>query len=399
MVDILEGGRNYISFGTDLLSPNRALDSDTWQFQNNFTAYLNNHTVTAGINFEYFNFKYTFTPTYFGHYVYNSLDDFYRDASGETVELRRFQRQFSALPDGSVPTANTQAFIASAYIQDEINVTNDLKVTLGLRLDVPFYNQTAERNALTEALDFRRPNNEPIAIRTDRLPRPQYMWSPRFGFNWDVNGDRTFQIRGGSGLFSGRPIYINISNMVNTNGVLQGQIREDNTTNFPFNPSVNAYIPQNGGAPETFDLAYIDPNFRNPQVWRSNIGIDKELFGGIVGTIEGIYTQQVSDLLFYDSNLNPSTRNLSGPDNRPLYGFSDEANRRNPNITNAVVLDNTNEGYSYSLTFQLQKTLTMGFMQWLHTIMLLPKIWLMAIRNITSHMKISILLEEAIIPN
>lgn len=360
MVDILEGGRNYMSFGTDLLSPNRALETDTWQFQNNFSAYLNNHTITAGVNFEYFNFNYTFTPTFFGHYVFNSLDDFYASAGGEEVELRRFQRGFSALPGGDIPTANTQAFIASAYVQDEVNVTNNLKVTLGLRLDVPFYNQTARFNPQAAELDFRRPDGSPIQINTDRLPDPQYMWSPRMGFNWDVMGDRTFQVRGGTGLFSGRPIYINISNMVNTNGVLQGQVREDNTTNFPFSPDPNAYIPQNPGTPETYDLAYIDPGFRNPQVWRSNLGIDKELFAGIVGTFEGIYTAQVSDLLFYDSNLNPSTRNLAGPDNRPLYGFSDEANRRNQNITNAVVLDNTSQGYSYSLTFQLTKNFDNG---------------------------------------
>jgi len=355
MVDILQDGRNYITFGTDLLSPNRALNSDIWQFQNNFSAYLNNHTLTAGVNFEFFNFDYTFTPTFFGHYVYNSLEDFYRDAAGEVVELRRFQRQFSALPGGAVPTANTRAYIASAYVQDEINVTNNFKLTLGVRLDVPFYDQTALFNPEAAQLDFRRPNGEAINIRTDQLPDPQFMWSPRLGFNWDVKGDRTFQVRGGTGLFSGRPIYVNISNMVNTNGMLQGQIREDNTTNFPFNPDPNAYIPENGGTPETYDLAYIDPRFRNPQVWRTNIGIDKELFGGIVGTIEGIYTAQVHDLLFYDANLLPPTRTLAGPDNRPLYGFSDEANRRNPNITNAVVLDNTSQGYAYSLTFQLKK--------------------------------------------
>ena len=149
--------------------------------------------------------------------------------------------------------------------------------------------------------------------------------------------------------------------MVNSNGMLQGQIREDNTTNFPFSPDPNAYIPSVAGLPSTYDLAYIDPNFRNPQVWRSNIGIDKDLFAGIVGTFEGIYTQQVHDMLFYDSNLRPPIGNLGGPDNRPLYGFSDEANRINPNITNAVVMDNTSQGYSYSLTAQFQKNFTQGF--------------------------------------
>ncbi|MGY6559760.1 MAG: TonB-dependent receptor [Nitritalea sp.] len=354
-VDILQDGRNYISFGTDLLSPNRALDSDIWQFQNNFTAFLGNHTLTAGVNFEMFDFAYTFTPTFFGHYVYNSLDDFFQHASGQEVELRRFQRQFSALPDGSIPTAETRAYIASAYIQDEYAVSPQLKVTLGLRLDVPFYDQTALFNPEVATLDFRRPDGTAIPIETDRLPEPQFMWSPRMGFNWDVLGDRSFQVRGGTGLFSGRPIYINISNMVNTNGMLQGQIRADNTRDFAFSPDVNAHIPAVIGRPESYDVAYIDPNFRNPQVWRSNIGIDKELFAGIVATLEGIYTAQVSDLLFFDANLNNPTRNLSGPDDRPLYGFSDELNRRNPQITNAVVLDNTSQGYSYSLTAQLSK--------------------------------------------
>lgn len=360
MIDILEGGRNYISLGTDIVSPNNRLNSDTWQFQNNFTAYLDRHTITAGINFEYFNFEYTFTPAYFGQYVYNSLDDFYRHAAGEEVELRRYQRQYSALPDGRVPTAITKAYIASAYIQDEISFSPQFSVTLGLRLDVPFYGQTAERNLEAENLYFQRPNGDPITIQTNRLPEPQFMWSPRLGFNWDVDGERGFQIRGGTGLFSGRPIYVNISNMINTNGVLQGQVREDHTTNFPFSPDINAHIPESPTASNTYDLAYIDPDFRNPQVWRSNIGIDKELFAGIVGTFEAIYTRQVHDLLFYDANLRIPTANLGGPDNRPLYGFSDEANRLNPHITNAIVMDNTDKGYSYSLTFQLQRNFGKG---------------------------------------
>ncbi|MCC5930620.1 MAG: TonB-dependent receptor [Cyclobacteriaceae bacterium] len=360
-VDILEEGRNYISFGTDLLSPNRALNSDIWQFQNNFTAYLGEHTITAGINLEYFDFAYTFTPTFFGQYVYNSLDDFYRDVNGESVELRRFQRTFSGLPGGGIPTANTQAYIASVYLQDQLNLTPNLKVTGGVRLDVPFYGNTAIRNQPVEDLTFRKPDGSPLTIRTDQLPEPQFMINPRFGFNWDIKGDRSFQLRGGSGLFTGRPIYINISNMINSNGLTIGQLREDNTANFPFSPDVTAYIPSAPGSPESFDLSYIEPSFRNPQVWRSNLAVDKDLFSGIVGTFEAIYTQQVNDIVFYESNLRAPTRFLSGIDNRPLYGFTDEENRINPQITNATVMANTRKGYSYSLTWQLKKEFLQGF--------------------------------------
>lgn len=359
-VDILENGRNYISFGTDILSPNRALTSDIFQFQNNFKIYLTGHTITTGVNFESFDFNYTFTPTFFGHYVYNSLDDFYRDINGEQVELRRFQRTFSGLDERGIPTANTRSNIASAYIQDEWNATSNLKITAGVRLDVPFYANTAPRNTAVEDLTFRKPNGEPFTIRTDRLPEPQFMFNPRVGFNWDVLNNRTFQIRGGTGMFTGRPIYINISNMVNSNGLTIGQIREDNTTNFPFNPDINAYKPENIGEPESFDLSYIEPNFRNPQVWRSNLGIDKTLFWGVVGSFEAIYTKQVSDITFYESNLRAPLTNLSGPDNRPLYGFTDEANRLNQNVTNATVMTNTREGYSYSLTWQLTKEFNRG---------------------------------------
>jgi hypothetical protein len=360
-VDILKDGRNYISFGTDILSPNRALNSDIFQVQNNFTAYFKEHTLTMGANFEMFKFGYTFTPAFFGQYVFNSLDDFYRSVNGEEVELRRFMRNYSGLISGSVPTAFTDAYIASAYIQDEFYLGRRLKFTAGIRLDVPFYGNTAIRNPAVEELEFNRPNGTAFNINTSRLPDPQYMFNPRFGFNWDVSGDRSFQIRGGSGFFTGRPIYINISNMVNSNGLTIGQIREDNTTNFPFSPDINAHTPPGLDAPETYDLSYIEPGFRNPQVWRSNLALDKSLGGGFIATIEGLYTRQINDLLFYESNLIAPERNMAGPDNRPLYGFSDEENRINQNITNATVMANTDQGYSYSLTLQIQKEFKKNF--------------------------------------
>lgn len=360
-VDILQDGRTYMTFGTDILTPNNRLDTDTWQFQNNFTAFLNKHTITAGFSFEHFDFDYVFTPTYFGHYIFDSLADFYSAADGEEVALRRFQRTFPGLGGTDVPVTRTRAYIASAYIQDQINIGDRLNITAGIRLDVPFYGDTAERNTEAEKLDFRTPDGSPFNARTDRMPAPQFMWSPRLGFNWDITGDRSFQVRGGTGLFTGRPIYVNISNQVNANGILLGQIREDFTTDYPFTPNVNAYIPEaSGGSADSYNLALLDPNFRNPQVWRSNLAVDKQLPWGIVSTIEGIYTRQISDLLFYDANLRPPTSNLAGPDNRPIYGFTDGANRINSNITDATVMTNTNLGYSYSFTWQLQKSFQKG---------------------------------------
>jgi hypothetical protein len=36
------------------------------------------------------------------------------------------------------------------------------------------------------------------------MPTTTYLWSPRAGFNWDITGDKTKQVRGGTGIFTGR---------------------------------------------------------------------------------------------------------------------------------------------------------------------------------------------------
>jgi hypothetical protein len=56
---------------------------------------------------------------------------------------------------------------------------------------VPRDNSTLYYNPKTNA-------NETLISTT--LPTDQLLWSPRMGFNWDVNGEKTTQIRGGSGI-------------------------------------------------------------------------------------------------------------------------------------------------------------------------------------------------------
>lgn len=361
LVDILEDGRNYTTFGYEPFTPNNILNTDTWQFQNNFTAFLNKHVVTAGVNFEAFKFENTFTPTYYGQFVFNSLDDFYASAAGEEVELRRYALTYSALPGGALPTATTNAYQVGAYIQDEINVNRNLKVTAGLRVDVPFFGNSALRNVAVEDLDFMNPDGNTIHLRTDRLPDANPLWSPRFGFNWDVNGDRSLQIRGGSGLFAGRPAFVWISNIVGNNGILTGSIREDNTTDYPFTNDIDAYIPANAATPSSYSINLVEDDFKFPQVWRTNLAVDKELFAGYVGTFEAIYNRNLTNVFYYNANQTAAVGNLVGPDTRPLFAGNDAGNRINNFINDATVLANYKGGYSYSLTGQIQKSFTNGF--------------------------------------
>lgn len=363
LVDILEGDRNYTTFGFEPFTPNNILNTDTWQVQDNFTLYAGNHTITAGINFEAFKFDNTFTPTYYGQYVFKSLDDFYKAANGDaSVNLRRFALTYSALEGGALPTATTKAYQPGVYLQDEIDLLdNRLKVTAGIRVDAPFFAETALNNPVVDTMAFLAPDGTNANYSTSQLPDLQLMFSPRLGFNWDLKGDRSLQLRGGTGIFSGRPAFVWISNQVGNNGILTGSIREDNTTNFPFSTDVTAHIPQNATTPSTFNIALSDPDFKWPQVWRSNLAVDFKLPFDFVGSLEGIYSKTLNNVMYNDVNLKPAAANYVGPDDRPYFASSQAARRLNSKITDAILLFNTDEGYSYSLTAKLERQFKNGW--------------------------------------
>ncbi|HPM30942.1 MAG TPA: TonB-dependent receptor, partial [Chryseolinea sp.] len=295
LVDILEGGRNYTNFGYEPFTPNNILNTDTWQFQDNFTYYAGKHTLTAGINFESFKFENTFTPTYYGQFVYNSLQDFYDDTDADGANnptLRRYALTYSNLEGSALPTATTNARQIGFYAQDEFQVSSKFKLTVGLRLDIPSFKQTALENTQVAGYTFNDENGNPLKLSTSQLPDAQTLVSPRVGFNWDVMGDRSLQIRGGTGVFSGRPAFVWISNQMGNNGILTGSISVDNTDGvYPFSDDVTEYnLPPNPGQPAaTYNIAVTDKNFKYPQSWKTNLAIDKQLPFGIIGTVEFIY--------------------------------------------------------------------------------------------------------------
>lgn len=370
LVDILKDGTTYTSFGYEPFTPNNILNTDTWQFKDDLTWYQGKHKFTAGLNFEAFKFDNTFTPTYYGQYVYSSLDDFYKAANGDaTITTNRYVLTYSALAGHALPTATTKAYQPGVYIQDQVNALHDrLKLTFGLRADMPLFGKTALNNPEVESFTFKDAAGKPLKLSTSKLPAPKVLFSPRVGFNLDVTGDRSLQIRGGTGIFSGRPAFVWISNQVGNNGLLTGSFTFNGTKNYPFSPNVEKYIPENATAPASYAIAVTDPDFKFPQLLRTNIGIDMKLPLGMVGTLEGIYSTNLNQVYYINANLEPSTTSYSGPDNRPTYpglGLSSTAQanalRINDKITDAIVLTNTNKGYTYSLTAQVQKQFSKNF--------------------------------------
>ena len=384
LVDILDGtgtDKNYISFGAEPFTPNNVLNTDTWQASDNITFYNGKHTISAGGNFESFKFFNQFTPMVQGFYVFNSLSDFYTSANAylanpnmtqNPVSLRRYILTYSNLANNQLWNAITKAKNIGAYVQDEWQIEDNLNLNLGIRFDVPFFTSNAFDNQQVTGYSFVDENGNPTKLSTSQLPSPKLMVNPRFGFNYDVKGDKTTQVRGGLGLFSGRPSFVFISNAVGNNGLQSGQINQDQTSTvplvkYPFSPDITRNIPTNivpGTPAASYNIAPIEKNFRFPQVFRTNFAIDQKIFAGIVGSAEILFTQSLSNIFYYNANQKVAITTFSGPDNRPRFAGNSGAVRINPNVNDATVLSSRPYGSNTSVTLKLEKQLQKNF-SWL----------------------------------
>ena len=367
IVDIREATTTYTSFGYEPFTPANQLRYHTFQIQDNFTWSRSKHTFTFGGTVERYHSDNVFFPGSQGVYVYNSLADFYTDANDylanpnrttSPVTLAIFQTRWNNIPGQTEPLQPLDVWYGGVYAQDEWQASHNLKVTYGLRVDVSSFGDTGFQNADADALTFRDAGGNPVQYQTAKLPDAKLLWSPRVGFNWDVNGNRTTQVRGGTGVFTGPPLYVWISNQVGNTGTLTGSEDVRNTRARPFNPSPDAYKPTNvtGAPPASYQLALTDPDFKFPQVWRSNIALDQRLPWDLIGTAEFIYSKDVNGISYINANLPAAQTSLTGADTRPRW----TSNRINANVTDAIVLGNQNEGYSWHASASLTKRFSQG---------------------------------------
>lgn len=371
LVDILNAaGNTQTTFGYEPFTANNVLNTDTYQLSDQFTIFAGKHEINLGASYELNKFKNGFAPNYYGGYRFNSFDDFYASAAGASTAVR-YDFRYSALPGGAFPFAFIKAYTVGIFAQDKWQVNDNFKLTYGVRADVPVYNTKSEFNKDAAALTGFRDGYQ---INTAQYPKTRIQVSPRVGFNWDVNGNGSTQVRGGAGLFTGPVPYVYISNQASNNGVQFGSYSIVPGTGgvlptdprLVFNPNVDANRPTTAAANTSYNIAITDKDFKFPSNFRGNLAVDQKLPFGIIGTIEGIYSKDLN-AAYYQNVALPSTGTaLIGSDNRirysnttvyPSIGAGGSGNTAaNPNITDAILLKNTNKGYTYSITGQLQRT-------------------------------------------
>ncbi|WP_113662267.1 TonB-dependent receptor [Pedobacter nanyangensis] len=361
LVDIEDGANgNYISLGSEPFSGLNRLNQDIYTLNENFNIFAGNHTITLGGSVGYQKFANAFAQFFSGQFRYRSLSDFIAAANGNTSIIPlQYQLTYSANPNDPTPYATFSQMPLAFYAQDEWYVKPNFKLSYGVRMDVPIYTGDIPSNPLVTAMSFR--DGEKLDV--GKLPKSQLLFSPRIGVNWDVLKNGNFIVRGGTGIFTGASTGVWLTNQAGNTGLMFGQDFLTNPTNRPFNPNPSAYIPSNVNVPSTFAINLTSPDFKLPQIWRSSLAIDYKLPGGILATVEGMYTNSINEIYHRNANLVNPAGNYSGTgDTRPYFpgvstGPNSNAgpNRVNANITNAIVLDNTSLGYAYNVTAQLQK--------------------------------------------
>lgn len=349
-ITLLNGGSNYIIAGHEPFSINNKLDQKVLQITNNMSFFKGDHTYTVGFSFEKFMFDNSFNLGAFGaqgvFFPSGDIADFRNTVGNPTAEaalVANYQAQFDAAiaannsrlangtgNPGGFALAETNVGQLAFYVQDEWNASDDLKITYGVRFDKPLFFDTTQKaqdvidNACCFAPDipYYNPNTQQeVTLDNRKMPTDKWLFSPRLGFNWDANGEGKLQVRGGTGIFTGRLPFVWIGNQI--------------------------------ANPEAFFYQAVDPDFQFPQVWRTNIGVDYKLESNYVISTDLSYSKDINGAHVQNWGLRNPTGNLSGADNRAYYLDSDKGN-------NGYVFTNSNKGRTYNFTTKVEKTFDNG---------------------------------------
>ena len=313
----------------------------------------------------------------FGEYQYSNVNDFmtvngqgFADTTGVASAIQ-YERGYSLVDnvtgDGSKAAADFNMMQWGIYGQDAMQVSDNFKLTAGLRVDMPVFlqNPKTDKNFNNHTMPvIEEAGWDMLGARAGQMPKPKLLFSPRIGFNWDIFNDETFQLRGGLGVFTSRLPLVWPGGSYTNNGLTIGGVYVKNSWGhyIPFESRWDHQYKNAdfGGtdAPYGGQMDLFASNFKFPQVSRLNLAVDKKIVWGMVLTVEGIYTKTLNNVLYYNMNVSPNPDfHLTGADRRPHY---DNA-KLNSNYTRVMVGTNTSKGYTYNFTVQLQKNFSKGF--------------------------------------
>ena len=359
-VDILDQGSLYASFGPDPFTEGNLRQVKTFVITDEFNFSSGIHNFMGGIQFESNKAVNGFMQAGSGYYVYSSWDDFVNNRAPAA-----FGVTYSNTGDGSQFLANMKYQQLSFYLQDQMNITDNFRLTAGVRFELPIYPELKNNyNKNFAQIDF-----DGYHYATDQLPSSyQLTASPRIGFNWDLTGERKYVLRGGSGYFIGRlPFVWLVSAVGNANcGQSTYYYNEQKDAKYGqpgFHTSVadmlkdpNLNLPAATDPAAPSGATIIDRDLKMNATWKSSLALDAKLPGDIDFTLEGIFSKEFNPATV--TNLGrkfKGEQEIAPGDVRRMFEYS------NANKTDAYYITNAgNSAYYYSLTASLAKTFDFG---------------------------------------
>jgi len=360
----IQDGNGTIDFGNEQYSTANVLDQKVLTITDNLELYRGKHTITLGTHNEFSSTKNLFFANNYGFYRYSNTDDFLNNTFPN-----QYQRGYSLLSDGAGDSSSGAAEFNlaqwGAYVQDEVQVTNDLKFSAGIRFDIPVWDDgitNTDFNTRTIPI-LEAAGKDLQGAKAGQGLSTMVHVSPRIGFNWNVNGKYKTQIRGGFGIFTSRIPLVWPGGLYNNNGVTGGYLF-DGSPEFTLNPDINRQpigaVPGTGQVGGNIDL--FAPGTKLPQILKYNITFDHKLtwFGGLIVNADLIYQDNIQTIYYENLNIDNPQGFLNGADRRPYY--SDSSEDLLDNTYGRIILGSNNgEGYSWNASLGLTKPFTNGF--------------------------------------
>jgi len=362
-IEIGQGGLTYTTVGHEPFSIHNILHQDVWQFTDNVSLFRGKHVFTLGANLERFSFFNSFNLFRNGSIVaFDSYDAFF--TATEAATPIDFKGMIGSGPYKGEDVAVGQLGL---YAQDEYPVSERVNLTYGLRADFPMYFTHPLDNPFVLALQALDANRQPEVVDQSKLPGVTPLFSPRLGFNWNAVGDRRTQVRGGTGIFTGRIPFVWFGNVISSPGFNPNLYPKG-----PLHPTGSSA--DSSTLQQSFFINAMASDFKWPQVWTSDLAVDQQLPGGMLGTLEVIYGKDIHAIYMRNAGLVKPLRYLPAPDGRPFYGgcgFADpnrcatgsklgQEDLNNLGDAGPYVIDNNSKGYSVNVTAQLRKSFAIG---------------------------------------
>jgi len=324
--DIMAGNEQYAS-GT-------RLDQHYTVISNQLSVFLGKHTINAGIKNERYRFYNGFFPSINGYYEFNNPDSL---ASGSPS---MYWLTYSLIPDEKMPFVDWKSDNFGFYLQDIWDVTDQFRLTAGIRMDMTFFHEVPLLNDTLQTLFSES------GMRNDRMPENYPNMSPRLGFNYRTRFSHLETIRGGMGLFAGDPKFLWLSNSYNYSGMLTNTVYTFSPP--PFNPNVDSQWRPSETGYQKAEIDIADPELRFPKLFRLNLAADIRLADEWFMTADVMYSKNIHEFFFQEINLAGATHTMS--DGRPFFKdrlYADQFHR-------IMYLKDTNKGYQWNASIELK---------------------------------------------